>query len=436
MMVDGLLGYLVNAAWQAPLLAAGAWTLARVSHLAPRGRNRVWLACLGLSVVLPMADLVATDGPAGSKTSAVAATTVAHAMALTLDDRLAMALIAVFAGALMVGVGRLLLGWLAVRRLVRDAEEVTLAPAIAAELAAVAAAHGASMPRIKQSGGTSSAVVAGAFRPVILIPVNLVERPEDELRAALQHELAHVIRRDYAINLLSEIAALPLFWHPVLHTIKAEVRRSRELVCDAMAAAAMHSEIVYARSLVALAKALDAPTSRGAPVIVGLFEKPLLEERLMHLIGPKRTPGRSLKIVGLVGGGLVAAGAITAAVLLHVPTVQAQPADPAVATQPGQETPAEARTRMKVMQLIDDPRTRKQIVSAEKELAKAQSEAASPAFRARAKAAVLKALADPETQAELVRANRLERTPEARKAGQDLHAAAMRLRALDHAEKP
>ena len=436
MMVDGLVGYLVNAAWQAPLLAAGAWTLARVSHLGPRGRNRVWLACLGLSVVLPMADLVATDGPAGSKTSAVAATTIAHAMALTLDDRLAMALIAVFAGALMVGVGRLLLGWLAVRRLVRDAEEVTLAPAIAAELAAVAAAHGASMPRIKQSGGTSSAVVAGAFRPVILIPVNLVERPEDELRAALQHELAHVIRRDYAINLLSEIATLPLFWHPVLHTIKAEVRRSRELVCDAMAAAAMHSETVYARSLVALAKALDAPTSRGAPAIVGLFEKPLLEERLMHLIGPKRTPGPTLKIVGLVGGGLVAAGAVSAAVLLHVPTVRAQPADPAVATQPDQETPAEARTRMKVMQLIDDPRTRKQIVSAEKELAKAQSEADSPAFRARAKAAVLKALADPETQAELARANRLERTPEVRKAGQDLHAAAMRLRVLDHAEKP
>jgi Zn-dependent protease with chaperone function len=40
---------------------------------------------------------------------------------------------------------------------------------------------------------------------------------EDEIRAALCHELAHIKRRDYLVNAVCQLAALPVAWHPVLH---------------------------------------------------------------------------------------------------------------------------------------------------------------------------------------------------------------------------
>ena len=424
-----LIAYLVNAAWQAPLLALGAWALTRLGTLGPRGRNRVWLACLLFAVVLPA--LSVDPAPHVAPHLIGASATPEKAFALDLDDRVALVLMAIFAGAAVIGLGRLLIGWVTVRRLLQGAQPVELPSQVLAELSELAAAHGARAPRILESAHTAGPVVVGAWRPTILTPAGFSALPTDEVRAALLHELAHVIRRDYAINFASEIIALPLYWHPASHVIKAEVRRSRELVCDAMASAAMRSQAAYAKSLIALAKSIDTPIARGASAGVGLFGKPLLEERLMQLIGPKRTPGRALKIVGLVGGGLIAAGVVSAVVFLHVPTVLAQPAkaDPAAATQAAGETPREAAAKLRVMQLIDDPKIRREIT-------RAANEAESPEFRVRAKAAVFKAMDDPETKAELARTDRLSRTTEARKAGQDLRAAAERLRDLDHAEKP
>ncbi len=508
MMVDGLLGYLINAAWQAPLLAGCTWILTRVSQLAPRGRNCVWLACLALTLVLPMVDL---GGAATPKAPAVAADTAPATrvvdlrpsaptptflqrpapeaiapprVALKLDDRLGLALLAVFALALTIGLGRLTVGWLAVRRLVRDAEEATLPPAVTAELAAFAATHRARAPRVRQSAQTFSPVAAGAFRPVILIPVNFAARPEDELRAALLHELAHVIRRDYAVNLLSEIAALPLCWHPALHAIKAEVRRSRELVCDAMASAAMRSETAYARNLLALAKSLEIQAPRGASVAMGLFGKSLLEERLMHLIGPKKSGNAAPKTVELIAGGVIAAGVVGVAALLHVSTALAQPtapvtavpAMPAVAAAPAEPAAQAEPAQVADSMVIDDDavtimdskhgryrhrwtsasgrtydvrnddaqepsaaeraRLEQRVDGAMAEAAKAKAMLNSPAFKAQmadamkaedvarlAQAEAMKAMNDPKVQAAIARAQQMASSAEVREA----QAEAMRV---------
>ena len=63
--------------------------------------------------------------------------------------------------------------------------------------------------------------------------------------AALCHEMAHIRRRDYLVNLLCEAAALPLNSDPVIYGVERCIRRTREMVCDAMAAEAMESEMAY-----------------------------------------------------------------------------------------------------------------------------------------------------------------------------------------------
>jgi thiol:disulfide interchange protein len=49
-----LVEYLANACWQLPLLAAGAWLLLRMIKPSPAVQYSVWLAVLGLALLLPL----------------------------------------------------------------------------------------------------------------------------------------------------------------------------------------------------------------------------------------------------------------------------------------------------------------------------------------------------------------------------------------------
>ncbi|MGZ3377517.1 MAG: M56 family metallopeptidase, partial [Phenylobacterium sp.] len=192
----------------------------------------------------------------------------------------------------------------------------------------------------------------GVRAPVILVPHDMAADGED-LRAALLHELAHVLRHDYAVNLACEVLTLPVCWHPALMALKAGVAKSRELACDAMAADALGSSKAYARRLVSLAQALGAQSLGGRPaaaaaashnpssapsaaLAVGLFGRSDLEDRLMHLMKPKDTEAPALRAARLCGLAAVGAGLLGSAALLHVTPVFAQTATaPApVAAQP------------------------------------------------------------------------------------------------------
>ena len=136
---------------------------------------------------------------------------------------------------------------------------------LSAALEQFARIHACKVPPVREMSRLASPVVVGALRPVILVPANFSRHTEEEQQAALLHELAHVLRRDYAVNLACELAAVPLSWHPAIYEIKAGVCRSRELACDAMASAAMASQGAYARCLLSLASvAGDHP--RSGPV--------------------------------------------------------------------------------------------------------------------------------------------------------------------------
>ena len=54
MIEQALIEYMVNALWQLPLLAGGAWLLLRTVRPGPRVQHGVWLAVLGLAVLLPV----------------------------------------------------------------------------------------------------------------------------------------------------------------------------------------------------------------------------------------------------------------------------------------------------------------------------------------------------------------------------------------------
>ena len=107
--------------------------------------------------------------------------------------------------------------------------------------------------RLLATDRVDSPSVIGWLRPVILAPVGMLfGLAPEQVEALLAHELAHVRRHDYLVNVLQGIAESLLFYHPAVWWISHQIRTEREHCCDDLAVAASGDVLVYARALAEL----------------------------------------------------------------------------------------------------------------------------------------------------------------------------------------
>ncbi len=93
---------------------------------------------------------------------------------------------------------------------------------------------------LRISRAIDSPLAIGWWRPVVLLPASLLTGMAPELlEALLAHELAHIRRHDYAVNLLQSVAEILLFYHPAVWWLSGKIRDEREQVADHLAAAAL-----------------------------------------------------------------------------------------------------------------------------------------------------------------------------------------------------
>ena len=93
-------------------------------------------------------------------------------------------------------------------------------------------------------------VVIGYLRPVILVPVGLLAgMPAGQVEAILLHELAHIRRHDYLVNLLQTVVEGLLFYHPAVWWISGVIRAERENCCDDLVVATQGDAHEYAAAL-------------------------------------------------------------------------------------------------------------------------------------------------------------------------------------------
>ncbi len=179
-------------------------------------------------------------------------------------------------------------------------------------------------------------VVIGHLRPLILMPVGLLAGlPASQIEAILLHELAHIRRRDYLVNVVQRLAEGLLFYHPAVWWISGIIRAERENCCDDLAVAVHGDAHAYALALEALEQnkgktygshRRGAPCDTNAPTRDKGGSFPLLPvaatggslvERIRRLIDPQT---RSAAISPFFSAAILAA---TAAVALA-----AWPSDP------------------------------------------------------------------------------------------------------------
>ncbi len=105
--------------------------------------------------------------------------------------------------------------------------------------------------RLLESAVVKIPTAIGAFRPAILLPASIFTGlPPRGLEALIAHELAHIRRQDYLVNLLQAVAETLLFYHPAVWWVSARIRTEREQCCDDLAISATGDARSYARALV------------------------------------------------------------------------------------------------------------------------------------------------------------------------------------------
>ncbi|TDI64654.1 MAG: M56 family metallopeptidase, partial [Bacteroidetes bacterium] len=112
-------------------------------------------------------------------------------------------------------------------------------------------------------------MVIGHLKPVVLLPLGILTGLQThEVEAILAHELAHIKRLDYLINIAQTVVESLLFFNPAVWWISQTIRKQREHCCDDIAVKCCGNQMVYASALSNLGAWSIKPQALG----MGLFK--------------------------------------------------------------------------------------------------------------------------------------------------------------------
>jgi beta-lactamase regulating signal transducer with metallopeptidase domain/uncharacterized protein YukE len=93
-------------------------------------------------------------------------------------------------------------------------------------------------------------VVIGHLKPMILLPIGMISSlPYDQVEAIIVHELAHIKRYDFLVNLFQSFIETIFFYHPVVWFISASINSERENCCDDITVNICGNSLSYSKAL-------------------------------------------------------------------------------------------------------------------------------------------------------------------------------------------
>ncbi len=234
---------LLHFVWQGALIGC-ATALALIAMRNARPQQRYAVACAGLALCLAwpaLALALRLSSVGGADAGIVLASQMRAGLPVSdagvlswLDGKLPLLVMcwAACSAALTLRMGLGLL-WIG-----RIANTRSCDPQWQARLSAMAQRFGVTREvRLRVVDNLASPITAGWWRPVVLVPASLMSgMPPDLLEALLAHEMGHVKRFDYLVNLGQNVVETLLFYHPAVWWISGRIRAEREQIADDLAA--------------------------------------------------------------------------------------------------------------------------------------------------------------------------------------------------------
>lgn len=357
-LIQLLLTFLLNASWQIAAVTAfaavAAWLLRGTAAWC---RHSLWVAALILSLGLPLLSCmrllgVASVAPPGTqapvqsslpidasgpfRTREVFAPNRAQADSrpavesperspssfpsalsispIHLGEKIGTVLVGFYLLFLLYRSAKLFQAWLRTRSIVRGVYSVPFPAPVEAIITKCQTAIGVTNVRIVCSPGVAVPITAGVFQPLIILPEELLrESDTDLLASAVGHEMVHVARRDYVLNLLYELIYLPLAFHPAAALLRRRIKQTRELCCDETIAKELLRPEVYARSLVRLIGSAPLEGRLAADTTIGITDADILEVRIMSLLRRPKLSARRRTLLLIAASLLLITPCVAAA---------------------------------------------------------------------------------------------------------------------------
>lgn len=329
--------FLIEMAWKSALIAGVALALAAVLRSkAAADRAAVLRAAVALLLLLPLFSLglpkLEVEAWAAEALPLTASDTgrglpAAHAVGLaplssldasepTIWDDPSLLFLLLYLGGVAMAAARLGAGLWTLGRWTKGSGKVSCPDWTEAFERARWAAGAPANLRLLVSDEAPTPLSWGLFRPVILIDRDTLGEPEDA-DAILAHEIAHVVRRDWAVLMLTRIAAALFWFNPLVWLLEREVVQQAEEAAD-IEAALWVEPARYAQTLVHWAQ-----FSAGALVPANSIAPSAhaLARRVRAILDARRraTPSGSAWTVAAIAG--CAVFAVTLAVLQLIPAV-------------------------------------------------------------------------------------------------------------------
>jgi bla regulator protein blaR1 len=174
-----------------------------------------------------------------------------------------------------------------------------------AELASLADARGVSLPvELLEHEAVPGPMTFGIGRPVIVLPLDAREWPGAELRRALMHEIEHIQRGDWLMQIVARTVAAIYWFHPLVWTAWRRLCLEAERSCDD-AVVVSEERTAYAEQLVTLAQRMSATPVQP---MLGMANRSDLSTRVTAVLDERLRRGRT--------GFMLAAGTVAAAAAL------------------------------------------------------------------------------------------------------------------------
>jgi beta-lactamase regulating signal transducer with metallopeptidase domain len=316
-----------HAVWAGAILASLALPL--LSRVLPPLRLSLPAPFAGLEAAFPLPERLSGSGPAAG--NALAAARLRGVPSRGVPDRsngavgedpLARAIMALWILGVLVLLVRRVGAEVRVHRILRRARPAS-DPRLETLFSHLAGAAGIRRPvQLRVGEEIASPVVAGVFRPVVLLPTAAVTWAKTELSAVLIHELGHVRRRDCLLNLFADLARTIYWCNPVVRLAARRMRSESESACDDLVLRQGIEPEGYAQLLLGIAR--TARRDGGVPSAAVAMARPReLESRLLDVLDP-RVPRNALPrwTIGALAGLGVVLALPAAAFTLHAAAPQ------------------------------------------------------------------------------------------------------------------
>ncbi|MDP9231122.1 MAG: M56 family metallopeptidase [Bacteroidota bacterium] len=169
----------------------------------------------------------------------------------------------------------------------------------------------------------TSPVTIGFLKPIILVPLAAINHlTPQQLEAVLLHELAHIKRQDYLINLLITFIHTILYYNPFVKLFVKTIEKERERSCDELVMQFQYDPYGYASALLLLEKGNLFIQSMA---IAASGKKHDLLNRIERILGVEKKSFVSFNKIAGIFAGLLCIIALNALIILSKPEINKGP---------------------------------------------------------------------------------------------------------------